>query len=253
MEDLEQSTAWLQGLKDLNSVIEATGQPLAGNLFYDDQGDYVDRVPNPHTRPKRDRFRAALEGRNRLLEVGVNGGHSAYLALTSNPDLEFHGVDICEHAYVRPAIAQLAGAFPGRVYFYDGDGRKVLPELEAKGLRFDAFHIDGAKHLYFTDILNSARMIAEDVATVIIDDTQLKSVAWVWRTCQRYGLIEPDPAFPPVRDTFHDQNMVGWMRPIPQWKWRFLFGCHARLPPVVSPLVAELRHGVAAVRGWVRR
>lgn len=253
MEDLEQSTAWMQGLKDLNSVIEATGQPLAGNLFYDDQGDYVDRVPHAHTRPKRDRFRAALEGRNRLLEVGVNGGHSAYLALTSNPDLEFHGVDICEHAYVRPAIAQLAGAFPGRVYFYDGDCREVLPELEAKGLRFDAFHIDGAKHLYLTDILNSARMIAENVATVIIDDTQLKSVAWVWRTCQRYGLIEPDPAFPHVPDTFHDQNMVGWMRPIPQWKWRFLFGCHARLPLVVSPLVAALRRGVAAVRGSVRR
>lgn len=254
MEDLEQSAVWLRGLRNLNSVVAATGQPLYGNLFYDDlQGDYVDRAPNAHTRPKRDRLRAALDGRTHLLEVGVNGGHSAYLALTSNPDLEFHGVDICEHAYVRPAMAQLASAFPGRVYFYDGDCRKVLPELAAKGLRFDAIHIDGAKHLYFTDILNSARMIAGHEAMVIVDDTQLWSVAWVWRTCQRYGLIEPDPAFPRVPDTFHDQNKVGWMRPIPQWKWKLLFGFHARVPPVVVPVVAELRRGLGAVRGWARR
>jgi hypothetical protein len=46
MEDLEVSPAWLQGLHDLNSVIAATGQPLYGNLFYDDQQpDFADRLP----------------------------------------------------------------------------------------------------------------------------------------------------------------------------------------------------------------
>lgn len=254
MEDLEQSPAWLQGLRDLNSVIAATGQPLYGNLFYDDlQADYVDRAPNPHTRPKRDRFRAAVAGRRRLLEVGVNGGHSAYLALTANPDLEFHGVDICEHAYVRPAMAQLAGAFPARVFFHGGDCRQVLPQLAAEGLCFDAFHIDGAKHLYLTDILNSARMIAGTEATVIVDDTQLRSVAWVWRTCERYGLIESDPAFPPVPGSFHDQNKVGSLRPVPQWKWEVLYRGYARVPPVVSPLVAGLRRGVGHLRERVGR
>ena len=42
-----------------------------------------------------------------MLEVGVNGGHSAFLALTSEPGLEYHGVDICEYAYVKPAVAWL--------------------------------------------------------------------------------------------------------------------------------------------------
>ncbi|MDQ1367198.1 MAG: hypothetical protein QOK20_584 [Acidimicrobiaceae bacterium] len=253
MEDLEVSPAWLQGLHDLNSVIAATGQPLYGNLFYDDQQpDFADRPPNAHTRPKRDRFRAAVAGRTRLLEVGVNGGHSAYLALTSTPDLEFHGVDICEHAYVRPAMARLTQAFPGRVFFYGGDCRTVLPDLAARGLRFDAFHIDGAKHLYFTDVLNSARMIAGDEAVVVVDDTQLKSVAWVWRTCERYGLIETDPAFAPIPGSFHDQNKVGRMRPIPRWKWELLFRLHARVPPVASPAVAGLRQGVSAIRERVR-
>jgi hypothetical protein len=236
-------------LRDLNAVIAATGAALHGNLFYDDlQADFVDRPPNPHTRPKRDRFRAAVAGRSRLLEVGVNGGHSAYLALTANPGLEFHGVDICEHPYVRPAMAQLTQAFPGRVFFYGGDCRRVLPELAAQGLRFDAFHIDGAKHLYFADILNSARMIAGGDATVIVDDTQLKSVAWVWRTCEHFGLITTDPGFPPIAGRFHDQNKVGRMRPIPRWKWEILFQGYARVPPLVSPAVAGVRHGVSAVQ-----
>jgi hypothetical protein len=167
--------------------------------------------------------------------------------------LEYHGVDICEHAYVRPAMAQLAGTFPGRVHLYEGDCREQLPKLTARGLRFDVFHIDGAKQLYFTDILHCAQMIAENEATVIVDDTQLRSVAWVWRTCQRYGLIEPDPAFSYVASPFHDQNDIGWMRPIPRWRWKLLASCHARVPAVVSPVMTKLRQGVNAVRGPVRR
>src|SRR6266699_1659188 len=76
MDDVERSDDWLQGLWRLNAVIAATGQPLYGNLCYDDlQDDYLTRPPNPATRPKRDRLRAAIAGRTRLLEVGVNGGH----------------------------------------------------------------------------------------------------------------------------------------------------------------------------------
>lgn len=242
MENLERSSDWLQGLRELNSVIAATGRPLSGNLFYDDlQPDYLDSPPNAHTRPKRDRFRAAVNGRDRLLEVGVNGGHSAYLALTSNPDIEFHGVDICAHPYVRSAMAQLSRAFPGRVYFHGGDCRTVLPDLAAQGLRFDVFHIDGAKHLCFSDVLHCSRMIAADEATVIVDDTQLNSVAWVWRTCERHGLIESDPAFPPLPAALHDQNKIGRIRPVSCWMWALLFHCHARLPVIVSPLVTTVR------------
>lgn len=76
--DLEQSTVWLHCLTNLILVITAAGLPLYGNLFYDDpQADYVDRTSNVHARPKRDRFLAALRCRTLLLEVEVNGCHSA--------------------------------------------------------------------------------------------------------------------------------------------------------------------------------
>src|SRR2546422_719822 len=122
MNNFESQDSWLRQLGELNDVIAEAGEPLMGNLFYDHlQENYLGSPPNPILRPKRDRFRKAVAGRTRLLEVGVNGGHSAFLALTSDPEIEVHGVDICEHAYARPAADWLKRNFPGRMFFHVGD------------------------------------------------------------------------------------------------------------------------------------
>jgi hypothetical protein len=233
--DVEQADEWLQGLWSLNEAVASTGEPLRGNLCYDDfQEDYLARPPNPATRPKRDRLRSVIAGRTRLLEVGVNGGHSAYVALSANPDLFFYGVDICDHAYVQPAIEMLKKQFSGRVALLAGDSLQVLTEFAKSNEVFDAFHIDGAKHLYFKDILNCARLIDGDSGSVIVDDTQLRSVAWVWRTSVRYGLIRPDLENPPGPAGAHDQSGSGILRAIPQWKWNLLAQMHANLPPLTA-------------------
>jgi Methyltransferase domain len=235
MGDIEQSDDWLQGLWRLNAVIAATNQPLYGNLCYDDlQDDYLTRPPNQATRPKRDRLRAATAGRKRLLEIGVNGGHSAYVALSANPDLSFYGVDICEHAYVRPVIELLKEQFPGRVSFSAGNSLRVLPELAKNSETFDAFHIDGAKHLYFKDILNCARLIDGYSGSLLVDDTQLRSVAWVWRTSVRAGLIRPDSENPPGPAGARDQSGSGTVQTLPQWKLNLMSRLHANLPPLVA-------------------
>jgi Methyltransferase domain len=235
MGDIEQTDAWLQGLWSLNHTIASTGEPLRGNLCYDDfQEDYLRRPPNRATRPKRDRLRAAIAGRKRLLEVGVNGGHSAYVALSANPALSFYGIDICDHAYVRPAMEMLKRQFPGRVDFFAGSSLQVLPELAKRNEEFDVFHIDGAKHLYFRDILNCARLIDRNCGSVIVDDTQLRSVAWVWRTSVRYGLIEADPENPCGPPDAHDQSGSGTLRTLPQWKWNLLAHIHANFPPLAA-------------------
>jgi hypothetical protein len=219
MGDLEKSDLWLQGLKRLNSVIESSGQQLVGNLCYDHlQEDYVESPPNPIFRSKRDRFRKAAKGRIRMLEVGVNGGHSAYLALTSNPTLEFHGIDICEHTYVLPAVAQLQQDFPGRVFFHRGDCLEVLPRLAEGRQQFDIFHIDGAKHTYLEDVLWCERIIAGESATIVMDDTEQEGVSWAWRICTSLGVIEPEPDFLPMSDRSKYRNQVGTLRALPSWK-----------------------------------
>lgn len=225
MDDIEKSDLWLQGLKRLNSVIEACGQPLVGNLCYDHlQEDYVENPPNMIFRSKRDRFRKAVEGCTRMLEVGVNGGHSAYLALTSNPMVEFHGIDICEHAYVPAAVAQLKKEFPGRVFFHRGDCLEVLPRLAKARQKFDFFHIDGAKHTYLKDVLWCERMIVDDSATIVMDDTEQEGVGWVWWICTALGVIESKPDLFPTCDKGKYRNQVGALKPLPSWKRPILGG-----------------------------
>jgi hypothetical protein len=216
---LEADGAWLARLRSLNTVIAASGEPLVGNLFYAHlQADFVTSNPIDILRRKRERFRRAVIGRTRLLEVGVNGGHSAYLALTANPTLEFHGVDICEHAYVEPAVAWLQAEFPDRVFFHAGDCLTVLPRLADTGRRFDCFHIDGAKHTYYEDILNCLRMMRADGAVVVVDDTHLASVARIWRRCVRQGLIDTLADFPAMVPAETFRHQVGTLHPIPPSK-----------------------------------
>jgi hypothetical protein len=194
--DLESQPEWRERLRSLNSVIASSNEPVLGNLFYDNaQAHFADSPPIERYRVKRERFRAAVRGRRRLLEVGVNGCHSAYLALTENPELEFHGVDICQNSYVERAVAWLEREFPGRVFFYRGDSRRVLPALTSCGLTFDVFHIDGFKPFYYMDILNSSRMVSPSGALVVVDDAEQLGVRAALSSLASFNVITRLPGF----------------------------------------------------------
>jgi hypothetical protein len=189
-DDIEQSGSWLDGVFRLNRVIAESGVALEGNLFYEHRDpSFVDRPPDPRLRAKRDRFRSVAVSHTRLLEIGVNGGHSAYAALTANPELTYFGVDICAHAYVRPAIEWLQSEFPGRVSFESGNSLKTLPSLRRQGYRYDAFHVDGAKANYLADILHCRQMMTSTQAIVVVDDTNGPLVAATWRRCLRWRIV----------------------------------------------------------------
>ena len=199
--DIEQSESWLDGLFRLNRVIAESGVPLEGNLFYEHHDrSFVDSPPDPSLRAKRDRFRSVAVSHARLLEIGVNGGHSAYAALTANPELTYFGVDICAHAYVRPAIEWLQAEFPGRVSFESGNSLKTLPSLRRQGHLCDAFHVDGAKINYLADILHCRQMMTGTIAIVIVDDTNGPLVAASWRRCLRWRIVGPLAEYPSQDD-----------------------------------------------------
>jgi len=84
------------------------------------------------------------------------------LFLSANNDLVWHGVDICEHAYVEPCVEYLAHEFPGRVHLHRGDSREVLPRLamHRPELDFDLFHVDGGHTdmLCRADVANCIRL-----------------------------------------------------------------------------------------------
>ena len=103
------------------------------------------RPPADDLAPARRNLWRAARFKERLLEVGVNAGHSALLALSSNPKLQYYGVDIVSHSYTIACVDFLKGEFPGRVHLFPGDSREVLPWLADRSgdLAFDLFSIDG--------------------------------------------------------------------------------------------------------------
>jgi predicted O-methyltransferase YrrM len=218
--DPEAEPAWLERLYSLNAVLVASGERLAGSICYEHhQEDYERTPPVAANEEKRERFRRACIGRERMLEIGVNGGHSAYVALSANPTLEFHGVDIADHSYVRPAVEWLQSEFPGRVHFHPGSCLEVLPELARQGATFDLFHIDGAKHTYYFDILNCRRLLDDSrPAWVIVDDANMGPVQQIWARCIRQGLVRASDDFPAM--TGPRRNAIGVLAPVPIWRWR---------------------------------
>jgi Methyltransferase domain len=222
-DDLENDPVWLERLESLNNALAATGEPLEGNLFYGhQQPDFVSKPPSPLFKAKRDRLLRVVAGRKVLLEIGVNGGHSAFLVLSANRSLEFHGVDICAHRYVREGITWLKSEFPDRVHLHAGDSREVLESLATSGLAFDIFHIDGAKYRYFGDVLNCHRLLADGQCLALIDDAERPDVSRTLRRCRGRGLIEATPEFPPMPMSEPHRNEIVVMKPLAPSHYRTL-------------------------------
>jgi hypothetical protein len=154
-----------QRLRRIAEIIKRSGDPLEGNIFYAD-GDqrYAERPPADELAPARRNVWRAVRFKERLLEVGVNAGHSALLALSSSPRLEYYGVDIMSHPYTAECVDFLKGEFPGRVHLFPGDSREVLPWLVNRRaeLSFDVFHVDGGhtSEVCRSDMANCIRIAA---------------------------------------------------------------------------------------------
>jgi len=157
------SERFLSRLNKLNEIVGQSGERLEGNLFYwDGDENYVNKMPAEDLAPARRNIWRATRFKRRMLEVGVNAGHSALLALSSNPNLEYYGVDINWHPYTEACVEFLRREFPGRVHFLPGDSREVLPWLATReaDLRFDVFHVDGGHttEICRADISNCIRI-----------------------------------------------------------------------------------------------
>lgn len=157
------SEAFLARLRRINAIVRQSGERLEGNIFYLDLDDrFAESPPAGDLAPARRNLWRAVRFKERLLEVGVNAGHGALLALSSNPRLEYYGVDILAHGYTVECVDFLKGEFPGRVHLFPGDSREVLPWLADRRdkLNFDIMHIDGGhtSEVCLSDVTNGVRM-----------------------------------------------------------------------------------------------
>jgi hypothetical protein len=177
------SDGFRQRLGRLNAIVKQSGEGLEGNIFYLDEDErFVGRPPAEGLAPARRNVWRAARFKERMLEVGVNAGHSALLALSSNPKLQYYGVDIMSHAYAIECVDYLKGEFPGRVHLFPGDSREVLPWLADRGddIEFDLFSIDGGhtSEVCLSDMTNCIRMgRGEKGRHLMLDDVH---ASWIF-------------------------------------------------------------------------
>lgn len=83
----------------------------------------------------------------RVMEIGMNAGHSLMLLLLgSDPTVTFDIYDICCHIYVKPCLDVLRMMFPSRrITLSEGDSKETLLDVLLHGDRelYDCIHLDG--------------------------------------------------------------------------------------------------------------
>jgi Methyltransferase domain len=194
-----------EAIMQLNRAISVTGEDIEGNVCYwDGTPARVYLVAEPtndaaHVGKRINLFELSKRHRS-MLEIGLNGGHSAILCLLANPDLHLFSVDVCSHTYVESAATYLKKAFGRRFHFWKGDSRELLPRVavDYPNLRFDLFHIDGGhgSGLAYADISNSIRM-ASVGAELIFDDINATHLNDILEAFVKMGyLCPPNEAYP---------------------------------------------------------
>ena len=77
----------------------------------------------------------------RVLEVGSYVGHSLFIMLLANPDLEITSIDISDQ-YTGPAVKVLEKYFGPKIRFLHTDSITGLNKLKDEGEKFDLFHLE---------------------------------------------------------------------------------------------------------------
>ncbi|MFO8127916.1 class I SAM-dependent methyltransferase [Yoonia sp.] len=192
-EEMIADPAWRKRLNSLNNALVESMKTideepsLNGNLFYGhkDEG-FMDGDLLQKFEPKRKNFFELAKHVTTLLEVGVNGGHSLFLALSSNPNLKVIGIDVAERLqpswspvekYVPAAFRWLENEFPNRCSFVKGNSLVEMPKLalENPSMIIDALHLDGSKDTHLRELLAILPLMKKG-GFVVFDDANTKPV-----------------------------------------------------------------------------
>ena len=175
-------------LRDILTLVQQKSAFLDGNLFYANLQDAINAMPVDSLKEKRRNLVSLIKGRNRVLEIGFNAGHSALIMLLANPETKITIIDTCQQAYTEACFGYLNSSFPGRVKLIKGDSTKVIHEL--KGGKFDLIHYDGGKEKTISeDLINSIDLV-EDDHVLLIDDTQNSELKRILLELEERNVIE---------------------------------------------------------------
>ena len=117
-------------------------------------------------------------GIKRVMEIGFNGGHSAELFLSSNPNVELVSFDIGHHDYLKNGKEFIDNKYPNRHTLIIGNSLQTVPEYSKTAKPFDIIFIDGGHDYPIAsgDICNCKRLA--HIHTIVIMDDTIKNKSW---------------------------------------------------------------------------
>ena len=190
---------------------------LIGNLFYDhEQPRFYQSPLLADCCEKRIRLFNAAKRSTVMFEIGLNGGHSAFLSLMSNNTLTVYSNDIAEpylpchpEIYVPVAADTLKQQFHGRFHFIKGSCLIEVPRFvqSQPHIQIDLVHIDGAKHTYKEDFFNIMPLL-NDKALIVFDDSNLDSVQQLVDELIRDNYIHRSPDFAQMDSSIKYRNEI---------------------------------------------
>ena len=225
---LVESTDFVDKLNILNNNLKIELEnnkckpTLIGNLFYDHEQMNPPFYNSPMLKEceeKRIRFSKASKMRTTMFEIGLNGGHSSFLAMTANENLTVYSNDIAEfyppctnihpEIYVPEAAKTLKNLFNNRFTFIKGSCITEVPIFVKNNPKmiFDIIHIDGAKETYKQDFLN-IRPLLKDNSIVIFDDSQNPAVQKLVDDFIRQGHLHRTSDFPQMNPNIKYRNEI---------------------------------------------
>lgn len=148
------------------------------------------------TQKQKEQFQEFLEKNQHIesiLEIGLNGGHSADNFFQNCKKLKkFTSVDICMHPYAQAAVDYMTRKYKDRFEFIKGDSMKKIPEYTDlfSNQKFDLIYIDGNhSHEACTADIANCQKLAHANTILLIDDY----TAWIQEivdSFQAKGMIE---------------------------------------------------------------
>ena len=98
-------------LSEINALY-TEAEPFEGNIFYyHHQNLRVNKELELKSKDKRKQYEILSRNSQNILEIGVNAGHSALLLLSSNPSVNYKGIDIDFHQYTKKLPKYLVDIF----------------------------------------------------------------------------------------------------------------------------------------------
>lgn len=145
-----------------------------------------------------------------VLEIGFNGGHSAEVFLSTNPNIKMVSIDIGIHKYVQEGKKFIDAKFPKRHTLIIGDSRNAVPSYIsiANDMKFDLIFIDGG-HQYDvakSDIINCHKLAHENTIVLMDDVVSNPKLVANWNIGVNKAWIEAISQKIIVQDEQHDYS-----------------------------------------------